>query len=110
MSAAVHDLLNKSSPDTLHIEGDFPLDENVIAGFPEGTKVLSAVRYGTSAWTITARINVELLDKTPARYFIKVAAEDRGRVMMEGEFNAMSELRGIGHHGEICLLTEKKRE
>lgn len=42
--------------------------------------------------TSAACINVLLLDSSPARYFLKCAAENRGRVMMEGEFNAMSEL------------------
>ena len=92
MSEAVHSLLNDRRPDALFVSGDFPLDENVLANFPNGTKVLSASRSGTSAWTITARINVELPDGVHTRYFLKCAAEDRGRVMMEGEYNAMSEL------------------
>jgi protein-ribulosamine 3-kinase len=92
MSEAVHDLLNDPRPDALFVCGDFPLDENVLANFPKGTKVLSANRFGTSAWTITARINVELPGRAHARYFLKCAAEDRGRVMMEGEHNATSEL------------------
>lgn len=92
MSETVHNLLNRSHSEALFVQGDFPLDENVIAKFPEGTKILSANRYGTSAWTITARLNVELPDGSKARYFIKCASEDRGRIMMEGEFNGMSEL------------------
>ena len=72
--------------------GDFPLDANVLANFPNGTKVLSTDKFGTSAWTTTARINVELPDGTHARYFLKCAAEDKGRVLMKGEYNAMSEL------------------
>lgn len=92
MSEAVHDLLNGPRPNALSISGDFPLDENVVAGLPNGTKVISANKFGTSAWTITARINVKLPDGTPVRYFLKCAAEDSGRVMMEGEYNAMSEL------------------
>lgn len=92
MTEVVHDLLNDRRPDALFASGDFPLDEHVLASFPKGTKVLSANRYGTSAWTSTARINVELPDGHHARYFLKCAAGDRGRVMMEGEYNAMSEL------------------
>lgn len=98
MSEEVHDLLNGPvmdvvpRPDGRLIFGDFPLDENIIACFPNGTKVFSAGRFGASEWTITARINVGFLDGAHARYFVKCAAEERGRVMMEGEYNAMSEL------------------
>ncbi|KAK4691701.1 hypothetical protein P7C71_g5355, partial [Lecanoromycetidae sp. Uapishka_2] len=92
MSEAVHDLLNDQRPNALNVPEDFPLDDNVVASFPNGSKILSANRFGTSAWTITARITVELPDGVHARYFLKCAAEDGGRVMMEGEYNAMSEL------------------
>ena len=92
MSGTVHGLLNGPQPKSLSIAGDFPLDENVAAEFPKGTKFISANRHGTSAWTITAQIIVELPDGTPARCFLKCATEDAGRVMMEGEFNAMTEL------------------
>ena len=75
-----------------NIAGNFRLDDNVITHFPEGTKVLSADSYGSSAWTVTASINVELADGTPKRYFLKCATEDGGRAMMEGEFWSMTEL------------------
>lgn len=74
------------------IGGDFSLDENVLAAFPEGTKVLSCDRFGTSDWTITARLHVELPDGLQTRLFLKCATGDIGRVLMEGEFNAMLEL------------------
>jgi len=48
MSEAVHSLLNRSHSEAHFVEGDFPLDENVAAKFPEGTTILSANRYGTS--------------------------------------------------------------
>lgn len=92
MSETVHGLLNGRQSESLPIAGDFPLDENIAAEFPKGTKFLSANRSGASAWTITAQISVELPDGTPARYFVKCATEDAGRLMMEGEFNAMTEL------------------
>ncbi|KAL9045349.1 MAG: hypothetical protein Q9214_001592 [Letrouitia sp. 1 TL-2023] len=92
MSEAIHNLLTDQQPSAISDSGDFPLDENFLTKFPSGTKVLNAARFGTSAWTITARITVELPDGAHARYFLKCAAEDRGRVMMEGEYNAMSEL------------------
>jgi protein-ribulosamine 3-kinase len=78
MGAAVH-------------EGDFLVDENVVAAFPEGSEVISAHSFGTSAWTTTARIKVRLSDGSEAKFFLKCATEGVGRTMMEGEFNAMSE-------------------
>lgn len=93
MSDTVHSILHRPQPRfSSTIGGDFPLDENVITHFPAGTKVLSADRYGSSAWTITARITTELADGTPKKYFLKCATEDAGRAMMEGEYWAMTEL------------------
>lgn len=76
----------------LTVAGDFPLDENVISHFPEGTKVLSADRYGSSDWTVIARIVTQLPDGTLKKYFLKCATEDAGQTMMEGEYWAMTEL------------------
>jgi len=93
MSDTVHSFFNlPQSGARSAISGDFLLDHNVIVHFPNGTKVLSAERYGSSAWTVTARISVELADGTPKRCFLKCATEDAGRAMMEGEFWAMTEL------------------
>jgi len=72
--------------------GNFHLDENVIAELPLGSKVIEASSYGTSAWTRTARISVQLLEGPIKHYFLKCATEDKGKVMMEGEFCAMSEI------------------
>lgn len=83
---------NLIGPSGLSVAGDFSLDENVVAKFPEGTKFLSAYRFGTSAWTATARLHIELPNGSQTRLFIKCATEDIGRILMEGEFNAMSEL------------------
>ena len=68
------------------VSGDF------LPSFPYGTKVLSATKIGTSTWTTTARIKVGHPNGAHVQCFLKCAAEDRGRVMMEGEYNAMSEL------------------
>jgi protein-ribulosamine 3-kinase len=92
MSSSVHTLLDLPQPEALEIAGDFPLNENVIAALPEGVRVLSSNRSGTSAWTVTGRIIAELADGTPTQYFIKCATTDRGRRMMEGEFTSMKEL------------------
>ena len=75
-----------------NIAGDFPLDENVISFLPKPCKVLSAKKHGKSTWTVTARISVELADGTFKKYFVKCAIGDAGRMMMEGEFAAMTEL------------------
>ena len=91
MSATIHNLFDRPA-DLSSIKGDFPLDENVIVRLPEGTKVLSAHRYGSSAWTVTARFNAELSHGLLKKYFLKCATEDAGRAMMEGEFYAMTEL------------------
>ena len=89
----MHSLFQHSQPEAaLTVGGNFPLDKNVISCFPEGTKILSADRYGSSAWTVTARIFTELADGTPKKYFLKCATEDAGHAMMEGEFWAMTEL------------------
>ncbi|KAI1324506.1 Fructosamine kinase-domain-containing protein [Xylariaceae sp. FL0255] len=72
--------------------GGFRIDENVLALFPKETQVLSAHRFGTSAWTVTAHIHLKLPDGSEQEYFLKSAPGDHGRTLMEGEFNAMSEL------------------
>ena len=69
MSETVHTaLFHPEAGPRSAVAGDFPLDQNVMANFPPGTKVLSAEKYGSSAWTVTARVSVELSDGTPRRY------------------------------------------
>ncbi|KAF8864495.1 hypothetical protein BDZ45DRAFT_701672 [Acephala macrosclerotiorum] len=95
MSTAVHSLINdlhKSQNLDSGIEGDFPLDAAVIEKLPPGTKIVAADNYGSSAWTVTARISTILADGTPKRWFLKCATEDSGRMMLEGEFHSMTEL------------------
>lgn len=93
MSGTVHTLLQCPQPGASSaIDGDFPVDENVTAHLPEGARVLSAHRYGSSAWTITARITTELADGSVKKFFLKCATEDAGHAMMEGEYWAMMEL------------------
>ncbi|KAJ6447189.1 protein kinase-like (PK-like) [Purpureocillium lavendulum] len=72
--------------------GDFEVDKNVLRKFPDGTTILSASRFGTSAWTITAKLHLRLPGGAEERYFLKCAPDADGRVLLEGEFNAMSEL------------------
>ncbi|KEY73635.1 hypothetical protein S7711_09676 [Stachybotrys chartarum IBT 7711] len=72
--------------------GNFDVDENVLAKLPAGSRILSAGLFGTSAWTVTARLQAQLPDGTVEQYFLKTAPRNHGRTMMEGEFNAMSEI------------------
>ena len=112
------------------IAGNFPLDEAIIEGFtpsqvshicstltilcealPRGLTILSADSYGSSAWSVTARINAKKPNGTPARFFLKVrlghcsaaqaksgrsvfkcTTESSGQAQLAGEFAAMSEL------------------
>jgi protein-ribulosamine 3-kinase len=95
MSVDVHAALDfgKTSIEALsEVEGDFPLDQSLIAEFPPGSRIVNVNRFGTSAWTTIARLSVEHPDGGVKLYFLKCALNETGRYMMEGEFNAMSEL------------------
>ena len=85
-------LVDDPSSSAFFANGDFPLDSGVLAKFRKGTKILSAKHINVSAWTDTALLHVKLPDGTQEQYFLKCATENHGRLMMEGEFNAMSEL------------------
>ncbi|KAL8994631.1 MAG: hypothetical protein Q9169_005453 [Polycauliona sp. 2 TL-2023] len=74
--------------------GNAALDEGVIAVLPPGSQVLKASSFGTSAWTNTACIKVQLLNGSTKKYFLKYATED-GQIMMEGEFSSMTELHKL---------------
>ncbi len=54
------------------VGGDFDLDQSVVAELPEGSTVIEASSFGTSAWTRTARIRVQLSDGSQKAYFLKV--------------------------------------
>ncbi|KAK8197608.1 Fructosamine kinase-domain-containing protein [Phyllosticta capitalensis] len=68
------------------------VDDNVLAKFPPGTRVISANRFGKAAWSSSARLILELPGGVQEQYKMKTAAGDNGRLLMEGEFAAMSEL------------------
>lgn len=95
MSSTVHDLLDRLQPDVLAVNGNFPLDQNVIAALPTGTRVLSSDRSGTSTWAFSARITAEVADGTLTRYFMKCATGNRGRVIIQGEYASMSEIQKV---------------
>ena len=84
--------MDKSRVDSVVNNGDFKVDDNVLVKFPKGTTVISAHRFGVSSWTVTARLHILLPDGTEESYFLKSASEAHGRTLIEGEFNAMSEL------------------
>lgn len=92
MDRGLPSLIESSHAISQQYSGDFRVDPNVLAKFPEGTAVLSADSFGTSAWTVTARLHLKLPDGSEERYFLKSAPEDHGRTLMEGEFNAMTEI------------------
>ena len=76
------------------VGGIFTVDDNVMAFFPDGSKVLEASAFGTSAWTRTAKTVIEDAKGTSQSYFLKCATEG-GAMMMEGEYNSMNELYKI---------------
>ncbi|KAI0183666.1 Fructosamine kinase-domain-containing protein [Xylaria flabelliformis] len=92
MDASLQSLIDISHGDSFPYSGDFRVDDNVLAQFPDQTQILSANRSGTSAWTVTARLDLKLPDGSEQRVFLKSAPGSHGHVLMEGEFNAMSEL------------------
>lgn len=92
MSAAVHTLLESPHLDIRCHDGDFPVDVNVFAKLPKGAEVISASRFGSSAWTVTARLQVRIPDGTQRQYFLKCATDTAGRRLIEGEYVALTEL------------------
>ncbi|KAL1801223.1 hypothetical protein ACET3X_001565 [Alternaria dauci] len=100
MESSLQTLIGKSRADNPSYDGDFRVDDNVLEKFPKGAKVLSAHRFGASTWTVTARLHLLLPDATEERIFLKSAPEKHGRTLIEGEFNAMSEL----HKWAPCLV------
>ncbi|KAI3330652.1 hypothetical protein F4824DRAFT_477962 [Ustulina deusta] len=80
--------------DTLFLtqEIHFRVDDNVLAQFPVETQILSANQLRKSAWTVTAHRHLKLSDGLEERVFFKSASGSHRRTLMEGEFNAMSEI------------------
>ncbi|KAI0967868.1 Fructosamine kinase-domain-containing protein [Xylaria arbuscula] len=92
MNTDLQSLIDISHGDSFAYPGDFRVDDNVLVQFPAQTQILSANRFGTSAWTVTARLHLKLPDGSEQRVFLKSAPGTHGHTLMEGEFNAMSEL------------------
>ncbi|KAK8124852.1 uncharacterized protein PG998_000611 [Apiospora kogelbergensis] len=53
-------------------QGNFPLDSAVVEALPKGDTLISAERYGNSAWSSTARITVQKEDGRLHDYFAKI--------------------------------------
>lgn len=68
----MYKMANQTSERVQGIEGNFPVPAAVLAVLPEGAKVVAGERAGTSAWTKTAKVTVELADGSTKRYFLKV--------------------------------------
>jgi protein-ribulosamine 3-kinase len=66
--------------------------------FPNGYKLFSALPHGASFWARTARVNVGLPDGTHQSYFLKVAKNDLGRGMSQGEYEGICSLYKIAPH------------
>ena len=72
MSTLIHDVI-KDHKQISGIAGNFPLDEAVIDALrPLGATVISADSYGSSAWTITARVLTQMASGETKRFFLKV--------------------------------------
>ena len=55
----------------------------------KGCRVLSIEAYGVSFWANTSRINVELANRTPHTFFIKMLSKEVGKNMVRGKFESM---------------------
>ncbi|KAK4223271.1 Fructosamine kinase-domain-containing protein [Podospora fimiseda] len=66
-----------------------------LPALPEDTKLFNAKRFGTSAWTITGRMEVIEPDGTHRPYFVKVAYGKHGRTMLNGEWESSKIIHAI---------------
>ncbi|KAI1270121.1 Fructosamine kinase-domain-containing protein [Xylariaceae sp. FL1019] len=93
MNSELHSpLIHSSEEITLPFLRELRIDGIVLANFPDGTEILSAHPFGTSAWTVTSRIHLKLPSGEESHFFLKSGTGSHGRTLMEGEFNAMSEI------------------
>lgn len=56
---------------------------------------MSTERHGISFWAASGRIDIEMGDGSPQTFFIKVVSKDRGRQMMNGEFESMAAIHSL---------------
>ena len=72
---------------------EFPIDDNVLATFPPGTQIVSAIGYARSHWANIGYLNIIFPDDLKSSFFTESVAGERARTMMEGEFNGLTEIR-----------------
>ncbi|KAI0008498.1 Fructosamine kinase-domain-containing protein [Xylariaceae sp. FL0662B] len=75
--------------------GKLPLDNAVINALPTETKAVSANLYGSSDWSLTAKVNAIDVDGRPTPFFLKYVTGDLGRHQVKGEFTGMTELHKL---------------
>ncbi|KAL6714384.1 hypothetical protein ACLMJK_007807 [Lecanora helva] len=86
-------VVDTTAPNQTEIAGNHTLDTaNDATALPSGLKLISAERYGTSAWSATASITTRAQDGTEVRFFVKYATGDHGSAQLQGEFKGMQEI------------------
>lgn len=91
MSDSLQNLIDISFGTDCPYEGDFRVDDNVWGKFTNGTKMIMARRYATSAWTVTAHLHLALPDGSEDDFFLKSAPSALGGQMLQHEFHAIAE-------------------
>ncbi|KAJ5471630.1 hypothetical protein N7530_008987 [Penicillium desertorum] len=71
------------------------VDPAVAANLPYGAKIVSTEHHGFSFRATTGRVDVELVDGSRQRFFMKVLLEERGRAMVHGEFESMTAIYNL---------------
>ncbi|TPX14828.1 uncharacterized protein E0L32_004937 [Thyridium curvatum] len=68
------------------------VDGAILGVLPEGEKVLSVERCGTSTWALTARMIVRSPDGSERSYFLKILSSSDAPLRVRGEYLAMREI------------------
>ncbi|OBT56718.1 hypothetical protein VE04_03329 [Pseudogymnoascus sp. 24MN13] len=74
--------------------GNFTLDPLVVAQLPLGSRILDASVHGSSTWSQTARIVVQLIDGNRKQLFLKCASK-HSKPMIEGEYMSLLDLHKL---------------
>ncbi|OAQ65121.1 protein kinase-like (PK-like) [Pochonia chlamydosporia 170] len=77
------------------IEGDFSMDEAVLAVLPKGSHIISAESYGKSTWTQTGKLVTSDGQGLQKVYFLKLAVGSHGQQLLRGEHEAMSTIKAL---------------